>query len=53
MSLQNAARVKTLGQLEFFITLALTRYYFRENIARFEYWAMACILGSVLLGLIT
>lgn len=51
MSLQNAALVKTLGQVEFFITLALTRFYFKEKIARFEFWGMACIVGSVILVL--
>lgn len=53
MSLQNAALVKTLGQVEFFITLALTRFYFKEKIARFEFWGMACIVGSVILVLQT
>lgn len=49
MSLQNAALVKTLGQIEFFITLAITHYYFKEKIARFEWWGMICIVASVVL----
>ncbi|MFT7561440.1 MAG: drug/metabolite transporter (DMT)-like permease [Flavobacteriales bacterium] len=49
MSLENPAVVKTLGQVEFFITLALTHYYFKEKIARFEWFGMVCILSSVVL----
>ncbi|WP_083608168.1 DMT family transporter [Teredinibacter haidensis] len=51
MSLQNAALVKILGQVEFFITLAITHFYFREKIARFEWWGMVLIVASVLLVL--
>lgn len=51
MSLQNPALVKTLGQVEFFITLAITHFYFRERIARFEGLGMGLILASVVLVL--
>jgi len=49
MSLHNPALVKTLGQVEFFITLAITRWVFRERIHRHEGWGMALVLVSVVL----
>ena len=49
MSLHNPALVKTLGQVEFFITLAITHWVFRERIHKHEGWGMALVLVSVLL----
>lgn len=49
MSLHNPALVKTLGQVEFFITLAITHWVFRERIHRHEGWGMALVLVSVVL----
>ncbi len=51
-SLQQAAYVKALGQVEFFITLALTYKVFNEKITKREYVGMALIVVSVLILLI-
>ncbi len=48
-ALQNAAYVKTLGQIEFLFTLLLTWFYFNEKIERHEYFAMLLIAVSALL----
>lgn len=48
-ALQNAAHVKTLGQIEFLFTLLLTWFYFNEKIAKHEYVAMFLIGMSALL----
>lgn len=53
MSLQNPALVKTLGQVEFFITLLITWRIFREPIGKKEGLGMALILVSVVLLLYT
>lgn len=45
-ALQNAAYVKTLGQIEFLFTLVLTWYYFKEKIESHEYFAMMLIFIS-------
>lgn len=52
MALHNPALVKTLGQVEFFITLGITHWVFRERIHRHEGWGMAMVLLSVVLLLI-
>lgn len=49
MSLQNPALVKTLGQIEFFVTLAITHFYFKESMKRNEIIGMGCIFASILL----
>lgn len=46
-SYQNAAYVKALGQIEFFITLALTYRIFKETITLKEYIGMFLIVFSV------
>lgn len=51
-SYQNAAYVKALGQVEFFITLFLTYRYFKEKISLIEYLGMFLILTSVIVLLI-
>ena len=48
-SLQTAAYVKALGQVEFFITLALTYRLFKEKITRIEYLGMGFIVLSVVI----
>ncbi len=48
-ALQNAAYVKTLGQIEFLFTLLLTWFYFNEKIEQHEYLAMVLIVISALL----
>ena len=49
MSLQNAALVKTLGQVEFIIGLLITYFYFKERISRREYLGIVLIALSVFL----
>lgn len=51
-SYQNAAYVKALGQVEFFITLILTYRVFKERITRMEYVGMALIIASVIILLL-
>lgn len=51
-SFQNAAYVKALGQVEFFITLFLTYRFFKEKISFVEYIGMLLILISVIVLLI-
>ena len=52
MSMQNVALVKTLGQVEFLVTLALTHYYFKEKITSAELVGMLLIISSVILVLV-
>lgn len=51
-SLQTAAYVKALGQVEFFITLALTYRIFKEKITMIEYLGMFLIILSVVILLL-
>ncbi|MBL4910018.1 MAG: DMT family transporter [Alteromonadaceae bacterium] len=51
-SYQNAAYVKALGQVEFFITLILTYRFFKEKISLKEYIGMFLIVVSVLILLL-
>jgi len=51
-SYQNAAYVKALGQVEFFITLFLTHRLFKENITLKEYVGMFLIVVSVVILLL-
>ena len=51
-SFQNAAYVKALGQVEFFITLALTHRLFKESISKAEYTGMFLIVASVIILLL-
>lgn len=51
-SFQNAAYVKALGQVEFFITLALTYRVFKEKITLKEYIGMFFIILSVMILLL-
>lgn len=48
MTLENPALVKTLGQVEFFFTLALTYLYFQEKVRKLEYLGMSLVILSVL-----
>lgn len=49
MSLQEAALVKTLGQLEFIVTLGITYQYFGERINGREYLGITLVLASIVL----
>ena len=49
ISLQEAALVKTLGQMEFVVTLLITYLYFGERISAREYSGMALVIVSILL----
>jgi len=51
-SFQNAAYVKALGQVEFFITLFLTYRIFKERISKMEYLGMFLIIASVVILLL-
>jgi drug/metabolite transporter (DMT)-like permease len=51
-SFQNAAYVKALGQVEFFITLFLTYRLFKERISKMEYLGMFLIIASVVILLL-
>lgn len=51
-SFQTAAYVKALGQVEFFITLALTYRLFKEKITAIEYFGMFLIILSVVILLL-
>ncbi|WP_057831124.1 DMT family transporter [Colwellia sp. TT2012] len=51
-SYQNAAYVKALGQVEFFITLALTYRVFKETVSLKEYLGMFLIILSVVILLV-
>lgn len=51
-SYQNAAYVKALGQVEFFITLILTYRLFKEKISLIEYFGMFLIIASVVILLL-
>lgn len=51
-SYQNAAYVKALGQVEFFITLFLTYRIFKEKISLKEYIGMGLIIASVVILLL-
>jgi len=47
MSLQEAALVKTLGQLEFVVTLLITYLYFGERISAREYFGILLVAVSI------
>ena len=49
MSLQEAALVKTLGQLEFVVTLLITYLYFGERITAREYFGILLVAISIAL----
>lgn len=49
MSLQEAALVKTLGQIEFVVTVLITYLYFGEKINRREYLGIFLVCASILL----
>jgi drug/metabolite transporter (DMT)-like permease len=50
MTLEIASYVKTLGQLEFVFTLALTVFYFKESPSRRELFGMILVvLGGIVL----
>lgn len=51
-SFQNAAYVKALGQVEFFITLFITYRFFKEKILLIEYIGMLLIILSVIILLL-
>ena len=49
MTLQNAAYVRALGQVELLFTFAASLFIFREQIKSLEVWGAALVIGSVLL----
>ena len=53
MTLQNAAYVKALGQIELLFTFGVSILYFREHVNRFEIWGIGGIVFGVALLLVT
>jgi drug/metabolite transporter (DMT)-like permease len=45
--LQNAARVRTLGQIELVFTFAISRFWFKDQHVKSEYLASALVLAGV------
>jgi drug/metabolite transporter (DMT)-like permease len=45
--LQNAARVRTLGQIELLFTFAISRFWFKDKHVKAEYVASALVLAGV------
>ena len=52
-TLERASYVKTLGQIEFLITLAIAMTWFRERPGRLEMAGMLAILAGVILLLLS
>ena len=53
LALQNAAKVRTLGQVELLFTFAVSRWWLHDRHSRAEYWASAMVAAGVLLVLLT
>jgi uncharacterized membrane protein len=53
MTLQSASYVKTLGQVEFLITLMLSIFYFKEKPSPMELLGMGLIVLGAMLLLLT
>ena len=51
-TLERAAYVKTLGQVEFVLTLAISILYFRERPKKMELLGMAVLISGVILLLL-
>lgn len=51
-TLERAAYVKTLGQIEFLITLAISLFFFKETPGRLEWTGMLILVGGVILLLL-
>lgn len=49
MSVQSVALVKTLGQVEVLFTLAISVWWFKEKLARTDYWGLGLIVLGALL----
>ena len=49
MTLQNAAYVRALGQVELLFTFAASVFIFREQIKSLEVWGTVLVIGSVVL----
>lgn len=48
MSLETVALVKTLGQAEIFFSLLISRYLFRESLARSDQWGLLLIVAAAI-----
>jgi drug/metabolite transporter (DMT)-like permease len=48
MSLETVALVKTLGQVEIFFSLLISRYLFRESLARADKWGLLLIVAAAI-----
>lgn len=48
MSLESVALVKTLGQIEILFSLLISRYVFRESLARYDKWGLLLIVVAAI-----
>ena len=48
MTLQNAAYVRAVGQVELIFTLLISRFIFHESMSRFEMTGMLLVVAGIL-----
>lgn len=49
MTLQNAAYVRAVGQVELIFTLLISRFIFRESMSKFEVAGMLLVVAGILI----
>ncbi len=49
MTIQNAAYVRALGQIELVFTFASSHFFFREKTSRLEQVGISLVIGGILL----
>jgi drug/metabolite transporter (DMT)-like permease len=52
LAMENAAKVRTLGQVELLFTFAVSRWWLHDRHTRAEYWASALVAAGVLTVLV-
>ena len=53
MTIQNAAYVRALGQIELVFTFAASYFFFHEQTNRIELFGIALVIGGILILLLT
>lgn len=53
MTIQNAAHVRALGQIELLFTFAASHFFFHERTNRIELFGIALVVGGILILLLT
>jgi drug/metabolite transporter (DMT)-like permease len=53
MTIQNAAYVRALGQIELVFTFAASYFFFRERTSRVELLGIALVIGGILILLLS